>query len=72
MIHNHFFFCNPGSSTVGAGVSGVKWVAGTTYSVGAGVGSAVVGTAGTVVGAVGSGASTVASKITTKKKEHSD
>lgn len=53
-------------------MSSVKWVAGTSYSVGAGVGSAVAGTAGTVVGAVGSGASTVVSKITTKKKEHSD
>ncbi|KAK8736275.1 hypothetical protein OTU49_004907, partial [Cherax quadricarinatus] len=61
-----------GSSTVGAGVTGVKWVAGTTYSVGAGVvgtaGSVVAGTAGTVA----SGASAVISKVTTKKKEHSD
>ncbi|XP_045582217.1 uncharacterized protein [Procambarus clarkii] len=62
-----------GSSTVGAGVTSVKWVAGTTYSVGAGVvgtaGSVVVGTAGTVA----SGASAVISKVTTaKKKEHSD
>lgn len=61
-----------GSSTVGAGVSGVKWVAGTTYNVGSGV----VGTAGAVVSGtastVGAGATTVMSKITTKKKEHSD
>ncbi|XP_045128288.1 transmembrane protein 263-like [Portunus trituberculatus] len=61
-----------GSSTVGAGVSGVKWVAGTTYNVGTGV----VGTAGAVVtgtvSTVGAGATTVMSKITTKKKEHSD
>ncbi|XP_071512347.1 uncharacterized protein [Panulirus ornatus] len=65
-----------GSTTVGAGVSGVKWVAGTTYNVGAGVvgtaGSVVAGTAGTVASTVGSGASTVISKVTTKKKEHSD
>lgn len=61
-----------GSSTVGAGVSGVKWVAGTTYSVSSGV----VGTAGAVVtgtaSTVGAGATAVMSKITTKKKEHSD
>ncbi|KAK8374730.1 hypothetical protein O3P69_015564 [Scylla paramamosain] len=61
-----------GSSTVGAGVSGVKWVAGTTYNVGSGV----VGTAGAVVtgtaSTVGAGATAVMSKITTKKKEHSD
>lgn len=61
-----------GSSTVGAGVSGVKWVAGTTYNVGSGV----VGTAGAVVAGtastVGSGATAIVSKITTKKKEHTD
>ncbi|KAK7084555.1 hypothetical protein SK128_006288 [Halocaridina rubra] len=72
-----------GSSTVGAGVSGVKWVAGTTYNVGAGVlgtagsvvgtaGSVVAGTAGTVASSVGSGASAVISKVTSKKKEHTD
>lgn len=57
---------------MGAGVSGVKWVAGTTYSVGSGV----VGTAGAVVAGtastVGSGATAIVSKITTKKKEHTD
>ncbi|KAK3881780.1 hypothetical protein Pmani_005778 [Petrolisthes manimaculis] len=62
-----------GSGTVGAGVSGVKWVAGTTYSVGSGLvgtaGAVVAGTANTVV----SGTSTVISKVTTtKKKEHTD
>lgn len=60
-----------GSGTVGVGVSSVRWVAGTTYSVGAGV---VTG-AGAVVGAVGStvaaGASTVVSKVS-GSKEHSD
>lgn len=57
---------------MGAGVSGVKWVAGTTYNVGSGV----VGTAGAVVSGtastVGSGATAIVSKITTKKKEHTD
>ena len=76
-----------GSSTVGAGVSSVKWVAGTTYNVSSGVvgtagavvgtaGAAVVGTAGAMVtgtaSTVGAGATAVISKITTKKKEHSD
>lgn len=53
-------------------MSGVKWVAGTTYNLGSGV----VGTAGSVVAgtasSVGSGATAIVSKITTKKKEHSD
>lgn len=53
-------------------MSGIKWVAGTTYSVGSGV----VGTAGAVVAGtastVGSGATAIVSKITTKKKEHVD
>ncbi|XP_068242033.1 transmembrane protein 263-B-like [Palaemon carinicauda] len=72
-----------GSTTVGAGVTGVKWVAGTTYNVGAGVvgtagtvvgtaGSVVAGTAGVVASSVGTGASAVISKVTTKKKEHTD
>ena len=72
-----------GSTTVGAGVTGVKWVAGTTYNVGAGVvgtagsvvgsaGSVVAGTAGSVASTVGAGASAVISKVSTKKKEHTD
>ncbi|KAF2354587.1 hypothetical protein FHG87_014657 [Trinorchestia longiramus] len=58
-----------GSGTVGAGVSGAKWIAGTTYSVSSGV----VSGAGSVVGAVASGASSVVSKASTSKsKEHCD
>lgn len=72
-------FPHTGSNTLGAGVTSVKWVAGTTYNVGAGVvGTAgtvvgtVAGTAGTVASTVGSGASAIVSKVATKKKEHSD
>ncbi|XP_018016911.1 uncharacterized protein LOC108673571 [Hyalella azteca] len=58
-----------GSGSVGAGVSGAKWIAGTTYSVSSGV----VNGAGSVIGAVASGASSVVSKATTaKSKEHRD
>ncbi|RXG51785.1 hypothetical protein Avbf_05955 [Armadillidium vulgare] len=57
-----------GVYTVGsAGVSSVKWIAGTTYNVGSGVvgtvGSVAGGTATAVAGVVGSGASAVISKL---------
>ena len=58
-----------GSGTVCAGVSGVKWVAGTTSSVVSTAACAVSSGAGQAV----SGASSVISKVTTGKgKEHND